>query len=177
MVGGRRAVAGVLAVVVLAGLSGCTSAEVDPVLWRQMAAHRDPLNEVFRSVLGTDVAEFEQRHAELIPGRWWDGESDPAELEMDAGGLVYFGFQGGPTPSFGVLAHSGTRDAESDPFADPGGPYFGPEAVYTCQGVEFESALDGTLAVYGVGELDCPADLVAELDGTAEFRPLTDFSG
>lgn len=159
-------------------LTGCASDEVDPVLWRQVAHYKDPLNETFRSVLGVPAAEFEERHAELIPGRWWDGVSDPGDLGLEAGGIVYFDFVGGATPSFGIVIHSGPRDADADPFiTDPDRPYFGPDAVYTCEGIEFESSMSGTLTAYGADELPCPDEIANLLDGAAEYRPLIDFAG
>lgn len=167
---------GALLVVTLA-LSGCATAEVDPVLWRQMAHHRDPLGETFRSVLYVPSDEFETRYAELIPGRWWDGRSDPADLGLESGGLLYFDFVGGDAPSFGMVIHSGPRDAEADPFVDADTPYVGPDAVYTCAGVAFESSTEGRLSAYDIDERPCPEEIDAMLDGAAEYRPLADFAG
>lgn len=175
---GRLAIAGAVLVVVLSSVVGCSSGTPDDVLWRQIAAFKDPFGTALRAVVGTERSTFMaglKGGSSVLPGQYWDGTSSPGDLSLAKGGLVYFDLQDGSQDvKFDVLISSGPRNPAADPLADST-PYWGPSAIYTCFVVAVE--FGGRAATrFTFEDAACESKLVATLGG-AELYPVDDFSG
>lgn len=174
----RQTVAGALVVVVvLSSLLGCTSGTPDDVLWRQIAAFKDPLGAALRTTVGTERSTFvaSLKSDTMLPGRYWNGISSPADLNLDEGGSVYFDLQEDPKEvKFDVLISSGARNPAADPLADSK-PYWGPSSIYTCFVVTIQFG-GRTDTGFTFDDAACESKLVATL-GEATSYPVDDFSG
>ncbi|WP_136708277.1 hypothetical protein [Agromyces sp. H66] len=127
------------AIVVAVGLclTGCSIAEYDGVLARQIGALKDPL---MRSISDWEKVGAEQdafvddvmTEGGAVPGAYWDGTSDPMALALNQGGTVLYDLRDTDRGLvvFDVLLAPGPRDAKSDRFVSAGEPYFGPPSIY-----------------------------------------------
>lgn len=175
----RKTIVSAMLAVVLISIVGCAPATYDGVLWRQVAAFKDPLGNALNSATGTERSSFVEglrSDGAALPGHYWDGISDPANLGLDSGGLVFSNIREGASDvKFNALISSGLRNSAADPFADSK-PYTGPSAIYTCFTVAVEStprAVTSWTYVNG----DCESKLVATLSDEARFYPVTEFNG
>ena len=112
----------------------------------------------------------------MLPGHYWNGISNAADLNLDKGGSVFFDIQeDSKNVIFDVLISSGPRNPAADPFADSE-PYWGPSAIYTCfvVSIEFDGRTD-TRFTYD--DAKCESKLVTTLGDQAKFYPVDDFSG
>lgn len=176
-----------LAVLIAAGLmlTGCQGDPlvVDGVLWRQVVfQYKDPFFAALRDSLGSE------RDAVVANARWADGtfgglrwdDGDPPPRSLASGGLVIWNVEDvSESVTFSVLIASGPRDADGDPLAsedERSAPYWGPDAVYTCFGIEAEFP-ERLFDSYGVDDdIRCPDELTRALDG-ADDVPLAAFAG
>jgi hypothetical protein len=166
-------------------LSGCQGdpLDVDGVLWRQVVLeHKDPFLAAVRDSLGSEHEDFAanaRRPDGSLGGlRWAEGE--PAPSSLASGGLVIWDVEDSPDRvTFSVLIASGPRDAEGDPLASDDertAPYWGPDAVYTCFGIEAQFT-ERLFSSYGIDDsVQCAAELAASL-GDADPVPIAAFAG
>jgi hypothetical protein len=157
---------------------GCSSGTPDDVLWRQVAAFKDPFGTALRAAVGTEHSAFVaglKGGSSVLPGQYWDGTSSPGDLKLAKGGLVYFDLlDSSKNVKFDVLISSGPRNPAADPLADSK-PYAGPSAIYTCFVVTIEVAGQAATG-FNFEDAACESKLVATLGG-AELYPVDDFSG
>lgn len=168
----RAAIAGAMVLVGLISLVGCASEDYDGVLWRQVAAYKDPFGRTLVSAVGTEREVF----VDSMKDQFWDGSSDPGNLSVERGGVVLFDLQEEPDDvTFAVLISSGPRNAAADPLADSG-PYAGPFSIYTCFAVtvDFDA---GIASGWTRDDHECDSRLVATLGDGARFVPVIEFDG
>lgn len=175
----RQAIASATLVLVLTAIVGCAPAKYDGVLWRQVAALKDPLGNALTSAVGTDQGEFVQglsSDSTAMPGEYWNGDSNLQALDLDSGGLVFTNIRESANDvTFDVLISSGLRNPTADPLADSA-PYFGPPSIYTCFTVAIESN-SGAIAAWTYVDGDCESKLVATLSDGATHYPVFEFYG
>lgn len=165
--------------VVLGSLVGCAQRPHDGVLWRQVAAFTDPLGKALNDAIGTERSAFVTSlndDSGTLPGRYWSGVSNPANLSLDSGGLVLFDSQDNSSAvMFDVLISSGPRNPDADPLADSSA-YSGPSAVYTCfvVTVEFDTQ---TVTGWTYDDGKCTPRLVETLGNSATPYPIGEFAG
>lgn len=176
----RKSAALLAAVVMALVLTSC--AGFDDVLVRQVFAYKDPLIAELTSIEGTtaeDYAASIRSENNPLPATFWDGRSDPKELNLAGGGAVVWDVSNSPTGiTLSAIISSGPRDAQSDPLSREDGPYFGAPSVYTCFTA---TASVPSKPAYGNGfayeELDCPRDLTDSLGPGSLFVSILEFSG
>jgi hypothetical protein len=187
-----RATLALGAIVAVVGLclTGCSVAEYDGVLARQIGALKDPL---MRSMSDSEKVGIEQdtfvddvkTEGGAVPGAYWDGTSDPMALTLNEGGTVLYDLRdtGNGLVVFDVLLASGPRDAKSDRFVSASEPYFGPPSIYTCFSITVEF-LDGLFVDWsrnGSGSpaagAGCDPELVDTLGPGASAEPVVEFDG
>ncbi|MET4637692.1 hypothetical protein [Mycetocola sp. 2940] len=166
------------ALLVVTALSGCASQGVDGVLWRQVAAFKDPFS---RSLVNTlEITPVEDlaggiRDGSLLAGVYWDGEARLDSIALEDGGLVIHDLKertGGL--SFDVLLSSGPRDAAADNSAGSKGLYFGPPSVYACSEltIDFEPR-----PRWGWTDQDCERALTERLAPGGQVVSINEFDG
>ncbi len=168
-----------LALAAALALAGCAAQQYDPAIARRIIAEKDALMTALDASTGAGRAAFleDVRTASgQLPGRYWDGAADPAELGLAEGGTALYDLEeGGDEAAFSVLISSGPRQ-------DPEGED-GRAPVYTCFRIEVAFA-DGALKVWrrdGSTSEDpgrfCSPELVGTLGEGAEAAPVVDFDG
>ncbi|MDJ0350727.1 hypothetical protein [Cryobacterium sp. PH29-G1] len=176
---GRAATCGALATIVAISVVGCAPGTYDGVLWRQVAAFKDPLGDRLASAVGTQSSSFAAAltsNGDTLPGTYWDGATDPALLGLANGGLAFSNVrENADSVIFDALISSGTRNPGGDRFADTE-DYFGPSSIYTCFSVVVESASEAIIEWTYVNA-ECASDLVATLTDGAKLYPLAEFNG
>lgn len=151
--------------------------DIDGVLWRQVAAHEDPL----WTRLGQPRSV--ETYLDDTEGTVWDGVTDPSELGVARGAVLFYDVdRSGSRYEFGVFISSGPRP---DVLTDEGDPYRGPSQVFTCFTViadivplpqierdrdDWRDGIDlQAVAVDRDVDVECPSELVAEMPPDAAF--------
>jgi hypothetical protein len=183
-----RAVAALALIVVAAApLAACTAEKYDGVLARQVLAYKDEFGNGLTRAPGATREQFlddVRSDSGPIPGRFWDGATDPAALGLGSGGIALYDLdEGADGAAFSVLIASGPRDADKDPFVGPDEGYTGPSSIYTCFRYEVEFS-DGLVEVWSRDdsqwekpEAFCAPELVGTLGDGAEVVPVIEFDG
>lgn len=167
-------------IAVALALAGCrteyrgTDSGIDGVLWRQVASVEDPFTASVVRALAPDAETFFAQ----LPGERWD-EASAHAFELDEPtAVVYDTAADEAAASFRVFFSSGVR---ADVATDAGGPYAGPDSVFTCYGwtVRFgpyaveEAEQDWSSTTWE----DCPEELVAAMPGTTAYAEPEVFGG
>jgi len=179
---GRLAVALVVAALALSGCLLLRPPEPDGVLWRQVAAQKDPfmraLLEQSFVVTAEGLAAAARSSPSGIPGLRWSSTESPEALELARGATVVFDVVETPgAVRFGVMFASGPRNAEADPLADAEElRRTGPGSYYSCLEVAARDR-EAFSVERGLEGRECPPELVAELGDDAQFWPIETFSG
>ena len=173
----RVALAAGVGVAVVVALTGCRTeyrgpdADIDGVLWRQVASVEDPFNIVVIHALTPSATEFFAQ----LPAERWDPSSDSVPDLSEPVAVVYDLESTADSATLSVFFSSGRR---SDAPADG---YFGPDSVFSCASwrVEFgpyavERADRGSL---GQSWEDCPAELIDAMPGNVAFAEPAVFDG
>jgi hypothetical protein len=172
----RRIIAALALVTLTTALAGCRTeyrgpdSGIDGVLWRQVAAMKDPFMTALLHSTATDPREF----IDSLPGERWDGSSDPSNLVDEGVLIVYHITTGSDRAALSVLIWSGPRP---DVPTDAGDAYVGPGSVYTC--FDATARFDETLAaeVERLDDAECASDLVDALPDDSAHADITVFSG
>ena len=173
----------VAALALLVLLVGCSPRDIDGVLWRQVAAYKDPLMEHLFESEGITALDLERdlvEDSELWGALLWNGSSDAQYLDLAEGGSAVWNFESSADAlSFSMMISSGPRDPASDALARRDHDTWpAPAAMFTCFDVDFE-VVDGYLAEpwRSEEEKQCPEELIDTLVPGAVYQPITTFDG
>jgi len=164
--------------VVAVSLSGCRTeyhgyyADIDGVLWRQVAGFKDPLSQ---GLYRPSTVELMQYLDELGGTRWDGTASSLADLQLEEGGVVLYDISS--TDSVADVSFFIASGPRPDVPSEEGFTYTGPSQVFTCYGIEAHfDGEDPHFASRKVFE-ECPSALVALLPEDAAFASAEVFDG